>query len=166
MSTKLNEDPYLCNRCEPYGYCLAAVEDYKENEPLSERQISQWVPIRTTIKDASTKFGKKLQQAHELFHQDEFEQASYIYQDMHETRNDCDELKIGLAASFYFLKRYEDAASFALKINLFFNTDFINKFINQCELKSKEEAIEKNKNGTTKQIVATELISKNELVTN
>ena len=71
---------------------------------ITERDISQWVPIRTTIKDANTNFGKKLQQAHELFHQDEFEQASYMYQDMLETRNDCDEVIVGLAAAFFFEK--------------------------------------------------------------
>lgn len=164
MSTKLNEDPFLCNRCQPYGYCLAAVENYKENEPLSERQISQWVPIRTTIKDASTKFGKKLQQAHELFHQDEFEQASYMYRDMHETRNDCDEVKIGLAASFYFLKRYEEAAGYALKLNNFFNVDFTDKFINLCDLKSKKEINEVKTNETNEDVLHSELISKYEIV--
>ena len=51
-------------------------------------------------------FGKKLQQAHDLFHQQEFEQASYVYQDILETRNDCDEVRIGLAAAFYFLGKY------------------------------------------------------------
>ena len=166
MSTRLNEHPFLCNRCQPYGYCLAAVENFKENSPLSDRQIAQWVPIRTTVKDATTKFGKKLQHAHDLFHQDEFEQASYMYQDMLETRNDCNEVKIGLAVCFYFLKRYEDAAGVAMKVNLFFNNDFLNKFINQCELKTKVETIEKNKNDSAKEIAAPKLISKNELVTN
>lgn len=164
MSKKSTLDPFLCNRCQPYGYCLAAVENYKLEKPITEREISQWVPIRTSIKDATTKFGKKLQQAHELFHQDEFEQASYMYLDMYETRNDCDEVKIGLAASFFFLKRYEDAAGYALKLNYFFNMDFTNKFINLCELKSKEIINEIKINENKEDVLHHELISKNEIV--
>jgi thioredoxin-like negative regulator of GroEL len=165
MSINQNETPFLCYRCQPLGYCLAAVENYKEKIPINDSQISQWVPIRTTIKDACTKFGKKLQHAHDLFHQDEYEQASYMYQDMYETRNDCNEVKIGLAASFYFLKKYEEAASFSLKINLYFNNDFITKFINQCELKSKVELNEIKNKVTADNVFSAEMISKKELVT-
>lgn len=166
MSIKLNETPFLCYRCQPFGYCLAAVENYKEKIPITDGQISQWVPIKTTIKDATTKFGQKLQRAHDLFHQDEYEQASYMYQDMYETRNDCNEIKIGLAASFYFLKRYEEAAGFSLKINLFFNSDFLNKFINQCELKSKAEINEMKNNDATDNVISAEMNLKKEIITN
>ncbi len=65
------------------------------------------VNIRTDIKEASTKFGKKLQQAHDLFHQDEFEQASYMYQDIIETRSDITDL----------------------------NLSFVNRFVKACEKK-------------------------------
>jgi len=163
MPTPFKKDSSLCDKCQQYGYCIAEdernkleallqkykAEKLKKFTPLTEREISQWVPIRTTIKDASTKFGKKLQQAHELFHQDEFEQASYMYQDMLETRNDCDEVMIGLAASFYFLKKYEEASSVAIKINDSFHNKFPYRFTNCCEIKLNE--------------LAAEMVSKNEL---
>jgi thioredoxin-like negative regulator of GroEL len=109
-----------------------------ENTGLTDREIAQWVPLRTTIKDANTKFGKKLQLAHELFHQDEFEQANYMYQDMLETRIDCDEIVIGLSASFYFLKKYEEASSTILKLRNS-NNQYPNRFSIQCENKLNEE---------------------------
>lgn len=160
MDNKINNmkeqkelDPFLCERCQPFGYCLESAgrkNNYKslaeiqkekklENTGLTDREIAQWVPIRTTIKDANTKFGKKLQQAHELFHQDEFEQANYMYQDMMETRNDCDELIIGLSASFYFLKKFEEASSTILKLGTSHKLHYPNRFSIQCENKLSEE---------------------------
>jgi thioredoxin-like negative regulator of GroEL len=110
-----------------------------ENTGLTDREIAQWVPLRTMIKDANTKFGKKLQQAHELFHQDEFEQSNYMYQDMMETRIDCDEVFIGLSASFYFLKKYEEASASILKISNSLNRYYPNRLSIQCEKKLNEE---------------------------
>ena len=153
---KQEEDPFLCNECQVLGYCKAARErsrleelrqglllnKMKKNIPLSEREISHWVPLRTTIKDANTRFGKKLQQAHELFHQDEFEQASYLYLDMLETRNDCEEIKIGLSASLFFLGQFEAAANAALKINAIFKRDWPTRFVHLCEIKLFEQIAE------------------------
>lgn len=153
MKEQKEVDPFLCERCQPFGYCLESAgrkNNYKsiaeiqtqiklENTGLSDREIAQWVPIRTTIKDANTKFGKKLQQAHELFHQDEFEQSNYMYQDMMETRNDCDEVIIGLSASFYFLKKYEEASSTILKLDTSHKLQYPNRFSIQCEKKLSEE---------------------------
>ena len=152
-------DAFMCPECRALGYCIQQAKRNSENakrkyfglpiEPfvintnlITERDISQWVPIRTTIKDANTNFGKKLQKAHELFHQDEFEQASYMYQDMLETRNDCDEVIIGLAAAFYFLKKYEEASSVAIKLNNLLHNSFPYRFANYCETKLKEENAE------------------------
>ena len=147
MNKEKEVDPFLCDRCQPFGYCLESAgrkNNYKsiaeiqkekklENTGLTDREIAQWVPLRTMIKDANTTFGKKLQQAHELFHQDEFEQANYMYQDMLETRNDCDEVIIGLSASFYFLKKYEEASSTILKLNISHKLYYPNRFSIQCE---------------------------------
>jgi hypothetical protein len=153
MNKQKEIDPFLCARCQPFGYCLEStgrknnhlsIDEIQkqiklENTGLTDREIAQWVPLRTTIKDANTTFGKKLQQAHELFHQDEFEQASYMYQDMLETRNDCDELVIGLSASFYFLKKYEEASSAIFKLRNSVNLHYPNRFSIQCEKKLNEE---------------------------
>jgi len=153
MNKEKEIDPFLCERCQPLGYCLESVgrkNNYisiteiqtqikLENTGLTDREIAQWVPIRTTIKDTNTKFGKKLQQAHELFHQDEFEQSNYMYQDMMETRNDCDEVVIGLSASFYFLNKYEEASSAILKLGTSHKFNYPNRFSIQCEKKLSEE---------------------------
>ena len=153
MNKQKEKDPLLCERCQPFGYCLESAgrkNNYKsiaeiqkekklENTGLTDREIAQWVPLRAMIKDANTTFGKKLQQAHELFHQDEFEQANYMYQDMMETRNDCDELIIGLSASFYFLKKYEEASSTVLKLRISHKLHYPNRFSVQCENKLNEE---------------------------
>jgi len=153
MNKEIEIDPFLCERCQPFGYCLESAGKKKnllsiveiqkqiqiENTGLTDREIAQWVPLRTTIKDANTKFGKKLQQAHELFHQDEFEQANYMYQDMLETRNDCDEVIIGLSASFYFLKKFEEASSTIFKLNISHKLQYPNRFSIQCENKLNEE---------------------------
>jgi hypothetical protein len=155
MQQKKEEDPFLCDKCQSLGYCREArnrkiteelrhklsLSKIKKQIPLTEREISHWVPLRTGIKDASTKFGKKLQQAHELFHQDEFEQASYMYLDMLETRNDCEEAKIGLAASLFFLHQYEASASAALKINSIYKSDWPMRFAHLCEIKLLEQLL-------------------------
>jgi hypothetical protein len=153
MNKEKELDPFLCERCQPFGYCLESAGKKKnsfsideiqkqiklENTGLTDREIAQWVPLRTTIKDANTTFGKKLQKAHELFHQDEFEQANYMYQDMLETRNECDEVVIGLSASFYFMKKYDAASSSILKLRNSDNLHYPNRFSIQCEKKLNEE---------------------------
>jgi hypothetical protein len=147
MNKQQETDQFFCARCQPFCYCLESasrknnhlsIDEIQkqiklENTGLTDREIAQWVPLRTTIKDANTTFGKKLQQAHELFHQDEFEQANYMYQDMLETRNDCDEVIIGLSASFYFLKKYEEASSTILKLSISHKLNYPNRFSIQCE---------------------------------
>ena len=166
---KPNEIDYylLCEPCKKLGYCMQkAIRESQQvvkqtffglpiptiiidNNPISDREIAQWVTIRTNIKDANTKFGKKLQQAHELFHQDEFEQASYMYQDMLETRNDCDEVKIGLAASFYFLHKFEDAANTAIMLSDSFHKSLPHRLANHCELKLEELRLPENDEHTS-----------------
>jgi hypothetical protein len=156
MQQKQEEDPFLCDKCQSLGYCREArnrkiteelrhrlsLSKIKKQIPLTEREIAHWVPLRTGIKDASTIFGKKLQQAHELFHQDEFEQASYLYLDMLETRNECEEAKIGLAASLFFLHQYEASASAALKINSIYKYDWPMRFAHLCEIKLYEQLLD------------------------
>ncbi len=153
MSINFKDVSLLCEKCQQYGYCIAADERKKPVKlvkksklqkfnkiiPLSEREISHWVTLRTSIKDANSLFGKKLQQAHDLFHQQEFEQASYVYQDILETRNDCDEVRIGLAAAFYFLGKYEEGGIIAYRQNEKSYSTIADKFIRQCEKKLAEQ---------------------------
>jgi hypothetical protein len=143
MSYSFKDDPFVCPECRKAGYCIERAKSktqlYVEISELEDTDIVKYVPVKTTIKEASTKFGKKLQQAHDLFHQDEYEQASYLYADMIASRNDCNEVIIGLAASFFFLKKYDDAASVILKLGYWYGDGFQDKFIRLCELKTISE---------------------------
>lgn len=129
-------DPFLCDKCQKHGYCIEKISKnininelvpnskiisnstvsapFSESSPITEREISNIVNVRTDIKERSTRLGKKIQMAHDLFHQDEFEQASYMYLDIIETRTDISEAWRGLCVSFYFLGKYDDAVSASL----------------------------------------------------
>jgi hypothetical protein len=149
-----SDDPFLCSKCQQHGYCTAKfyrhpvtnelipIPNIESNEsgikiddqtPITEREISNLVNVRTVIKESTTKFGKKLQQAHDLFHQDEFEQASYMYLDIIETRTDITEAWRGICASFYFLGKYDEAVAACLNSNTLLNSSFENRFIKGCE---------------------------------
>jgi hypothetical protein len=95
--------------------------------------------VRTDIKEASTQFVKKFQQAHDLFHQDEFEQASYMYLDIIETRTDITEAWRGICASFYFLGKYDEAVAACLNPNTHLESSFVNRFVKGCVGKMGEE---------------------------
>lgn len=141
----------LCDRCKAYGYCVErrnrAARDsmYREGLPvldvsdITEREISNMVHVRTDVREFSTRFGKKLQQAHDLFHQDEFEQASYMYLDILETRNDCMEAWRGVCASFYFLGKYEESVAACMHSGSRLEGSFVSRFISGCELKLQQE---------------------------
>ncbi len=152
---EFDDNSQLCSRCQQHGYCKEKyIKDFRTNQllpirmdpttgkynsfhytnkPLLKRDICNLVNVRTEIKEASTALGRKLQFAHDLFHQDEFEQASYLYQDILETRCDITEAWRGLLASFYFLGKFREAASLCVSPKLNFDSSFINQFIESCE---------------------------------
>jgi len=149
------KNPFLCDSCQQLGYCRKSREAViaemlpKYYKVLSElnpeyhfmkiSEVNNLVPIKTMVRDSNTAAGKKLQQAHDLFHQDEFEQASYLYRDLLTQRADYQEAAVGLAASYFFMKQYEEAAAVASGINdLNFNKQ-LSKFLDACERLSKEE---------------------------
>lgn len=151
-----SEDPELCSKCQKHGYCTAKYYKHPttneliplpniesigsgitmyDQTPITDREISNIVNVRTDIKEATTKFGKKLQQAHDLFHQDEFEQASYMYLDIIETRTDIKEAWGGICASFYFMGKYDEAVAACLNSNTHFERTFVDRFVKGCEVK-------------------------------
>jgi hypothetical protein len=150
------EDPFLCPQCQKHGYCIERFyKEPKTNElirlpkmeskspqtklesqtPISTMEISNIVNVRTDIQEASSNLGKKLQQAHDLFHQDEFEQASYIYLDIIETRNDITEAWRGICASFYFLAKYDEAVAVCVHPKTNLKSTFVDGFLKACEEK-------------------------------
>jgi hypothetical protein len=149
-----SEDPELCSKCQKHGYCTAKYYKHPttndliplpniesigsgttmyDQTPITDREISNIVNVRTDIKEATTKFGKKLQQAHDLFHQDEFEQASYMYLDIIETRTDIAEAWRGICACYYFMGKYDEAVAASLNINTHLESTFVNRFVKGCE---------------------------------
>ena len=159
-------NPFLCDSCQQLGYCRksreAVIEEMlpKYFEVLSKPNteyhymkytyIDNMVPIKTMIRDSNTVAGKKLQQAHDLFHQGEYEQASYLYRDLLTQRADYQEAAVGLAASYFYMQQYEDAATVASGINHFDFNKHLSKFLDACERanrhteKSKKVLIKQN----------------------
>ena len=151
-----SEDAELCSKCQKHGYCISKYYKHPttnelillpnvesngigitlyDQTPITDREISNIVNVRTDIKEATTKFGKKLQQAHDLFHQDEFEQASYMYLDIIETRTDIKEAWRGICASYYFMGKYDEAVAACLNCNTYFENTFVDRFVKGCEVK-------------------------------
>lgn len=116
-----------------------------EKKVSTETEISNMVPLTTAGIYSSGIFGKKLQQAHDLFHQQEYEQASYLYRDLLMTRADCEEIILGLSSCFYFLKEYERALYFISSLSGIHNT-YIIGFTNAC-LNAVEESENESKSG-------------------
>ncbi len=159
MTSNFKKDPTLCDKCQQYGYCIVKAnaketENLRQklktlraekNRTLTEKEISNLVPIRTMMKGSEQMAGKKIQIAHDLFHENEFEQSNYIYQDIIQTKNDCIEAHIGLAASFYFLKKYEDATIIAERYFQSWYPIKTNQFILQCLNKLTEQTTTTNK---------------------
>jgi len=142
-------NPFLCNRCQQLGYCRksreAAIAEMlpRHYKVLSElnpeyhfmkvNEINNLVPIKTMVRDSNTAAGKKLQQAHDLFHQEEYEQANYLYRDLLTQRADYQEASVGLAASYFYMKQYEEAAAVASGIDDFDFNKHLSKFLDACE---------------------------------
>jgi hypothetical protein len=141
-------DPFLCSDCQQLGYCRKSREGViqdllpKHYEGLSKPNpvhhfmknidITNRVPVKTMVKDYMTAAGRKLQMAHDLFHQNEYEQASYLYRDLLTQRGDFHEAAIGLSACYYFMKQYEEAASIALSINHYSFDRYVSQFLDTC----------------------------------
>ena len=90
-------------------------------------------PIMTETTDQQLRIK---QHAHDLFHQDEFEQASYLYLDILQSRSDCNEARVGLSAAYYFLGNYNQAVSYAIHSSNSITATFLNRFHKQCEVMS------------------------------
>jgi hypothetical protein len=148
-------NPFLCNDCQKLGYCRksreAAIAEMlpKYYEVLSkpnpqyhymkDTDIANLVPIKTMVRDSHTNTGKKLQKAHDLFHQYEYEQASYLYRDLLTHRADYQEAALGLAVCYYFMKEYEEAAVTVSYVDSVSLRKSIPEFLNACERVLKSE---------------------------
>ena len=91
--------------------------------------------FKASAEYAGSPFRKHVQEAHDLFHQGEYEQACYMYQDMPTSRKNCDELIIGLAASFFFMKKYEEAAGVIARLQGLLHNNMSYRFSELCAIK-------------------------------
>ena len=170
-------NPFLCDDCQQLGYCRKTREDSvedllakhyqylsvpnKEYHYIKNTEIANLVPIKTTVKDYYSTAGRKLQQAHDLFHQDEFEQASYLYRDLLMQRADYDEAALGLCVCYYFMKQYEEAASIATSISRFSYNDHLSSFLDACERAAREVKENETSISESKQLQKIEILQTN-----
>ena len=164
VPVELMEDAaFLCSNCKTLGFCRRRAQDlrhdYRRSNPqaaplppiapslgfkgsvaFSEREIKFWVPLKT--QQAPAIGGKMLQKAHDLFHEEEYEQASYVYRDLLQTRNDYQEALLGLAASLYFLGKYEEATVMAMRLSAQEQTGAAERFLKSCE-KAVQQQVER-----------------------
>jgi len=139
------DKPVLCDACREIGYCLIRFNEKRGKvlpvgREITEKDITRMVPLKTAL-SMNTPMGKKLQQAHDLFHQDEFEQSSYLYHDMFATRNDCSEVRAGLAAALFFLKQYEEAAALVFSFDRYGISDTEKAMLELCTKRMEEAAL-------------------------
>lgn len=77
--------------------------------PLDFNQLKRHVPIKIEYHSFSSLSDKKIQKAHDFFHQDEFEKSRALYKDFLQSRNDSQEAWLGLTICNFILGDYEKA---------------------------------------------------------
>gem|GEM_PF-2315037 len=160
------DDPFLCNECRALGYCKQQgrisesekvdlmdfiskqigdfdnVSTETDQKIATDKEIRSWVPVIAYNKNGSIQIVKRIRSAHDLFHQGEYEKAKDLYQEMLESRANEVEILVGLAASLYFLNKFEEAMAIAERITGYFN-EFTQYFIASCI--KRQKALENDK---------------------
>jgi tetratricopeptide (TPR) repeat protein len=100
------------------------IEDVFKNhkEPFQVKRLKHLVPFKAYQRSSPS---IQLQKAHDLFHQDQYEEAIELYKELLITRNDLDEAKAGLAISYFILENYEMAEAVVAELRLFQYRDLI-----------------------------------------
>ena len=87
-------------------------------------KLKNYVPLK--VEHQSHTPSIELQAAHDLFHQDEFEEAKNKYTELLQTRNDFQEAWLGLTICNFILGDYESAYIASSKLFVFKYRDLIN----------------------------------------
>lgn len=92
-----------------------SLEDVFENhkEPFEIKRLKHMIPYKAF---QSMFPNPSLQKAHDLFHQDQYEEAIDLYNELITTRNDLHEAKAGIAISYFILGNYEKAEGMAAQL--------------------------------------------------
>lgn len=101
------------------------IEDVFKNhkEPFEVKRLKHLVPFKAYHRTSPS---PQLQKAHDLFHQDQFEEAIVLYRELLITRNDLEEAKAGLAISYFITENYELAEATAATLNQYEYRELIN----------------------------------------
>ena len=122
-NTNLDEGIYMHEGQEFYKSTSKSIRDYvghilcpdfdKETEfsknILEVNRLKRFVPIRMDYYSLTSDTSEILQEAHDLFHQDEYEKAKLIYKELLNSRNEIQEAWVGLSICNFILGDYENA---------------------------------------------------------
>ncbi len=72
-------------------------------------RLKRFVPIRMDYYSLTSDTSETLQEAHDLFHQNEYEKAKLIYKDLLNSRNEIQEAWVGLTICNFIIGDYENA---------------------------------------------------------
>jgi hypothetical protein len=84
------------------------LENTKINQ-IDINRLKRFVPIRIDYYSLTSDTSEVLQEAHDLFHQDEYEKAKLIYKELLNSRNEIQEAWVGLSICNFILGEYENA---------------------------------------------------------
>ena len=155
--TELDEETYYENRIEFYkknnrqkkliefiGHVInPPIEDIftVKDKPLDINKLKRYVPMRIEYYSMSSSSDKTLQDAHDLFHQDEIEKARDLYKEFVQSRNDSQEAWLGLTICYFILGDYENAYITCSNLYLWRYRDLINyieKYRKDTDVNEKE----------------------------
>ena len=104
---------------------------------LDYSKLKNYVPLK--VEHQSSTPSPELQAAHDLFHQDKYEEAKFKYSDLLQTRNDLQEAWLGLTISNFILGDYEGAYIASSKLLVYQYRDLINYIEKYRQNDSKSE---------------------------
>lgn len=86
----------------------------KHSEPFEVKRLKHLVPLKAENRIVPS---VTLQQAHDCFHADQYQEAIELYKDLLISRNDLHEAKAGLAISYFITEEYEMAEKTAAQLD-------------------------------------------------
>ena len=104
---------------------------------LDYSKLKNYVPLK--VEHTSHTPSTELQEAHDLFHQDKYEEAKFKYSDLLQTRNDFQEAWLGLTISNFILGDYEGAYIASSKLLVYQYRDLISYIEKYRQNDSKSE---------------------------
>lgn len=138
------EDPFMCIECQKLGYCKERRQNMlsvnvntwakRPEAPMNDSTIANLVPLNA--KDEKGRYSREhLTVAYDAFHQKDYETAELHFRAVLEVNARSTNANIGLAATCYFLKKFDEAIRFMA----YYESDAVvyrnipNDFVAHCE---------------------------------